>query len=124
MQKIILSLDKYKQYEPIINEGDTIWILECFLHDIGNSSTSYCIKWALDPTQISLGKTNSTETNKKSDVIIINYIFSEESDGGPFFTTSIPEFVKTLTEWERLVKNSVPKIIITEQNGIISIEGK
>ncbi len=124
MQKLILQPDNYNQYEPTKSIGNTLWILEYFLHDIRVSSIPAYIEWALDPTQTYLGQTNTTETNKKNNIILINFIFSDEPDNGPFFEISIDQFVKLLKEWEKLVKAKTQKISITEQDGIITIEGE
>ncbi len=125
MQELILELDKDNQYEPTKNIGHTLWILEYFLHDIRISSIPFYIEWALDQTQIYLGQTNTTETNKKNSIILINFIFSNEPGGGPFFEISINQFVKLLKEWEKLVKAKTKKIIITQSDdGIIIIKGE
>lgn len=123
MQKIILKIDKYNKYEPMECEGNTIWLLENFLHDIIMHFFSSYIELATNPNEDQL-ETNSVCLTKKNDIIAINSLFSDEADGGPFFKISIDQFVKLLKEWERLVNAKAQKITITEDNGIITIEGE
>ncbi len=123
MQKIILKIDQYNKYEPMKCEGDTIWLLENFLHDIIMHFFSSYIEYATNPNEDQL-ETNSVYLTKKNDIIAINSLFSDEPDNGPFFEISVDQFVKLLTKWEKLVKAKAQKISITEQDGIITIEGE
>ena len=124
MQKKVLELDKYNQYEPIENSGETLWVLEYFLHGVGSNLITSHIEWALDPTELTLGAANLSFLEKKNKVISISAIHSDDPDGGPFLELSTDQFVKLLYKWESLVKLNVKKIIITQsEDGSMAIEG-
>lgn len=125
MQKLTLAfLDTHKDYEPIECIGPTINLLEYFLHDISPKRISVYIDWAQDPKQDLLGAGNTSYLEKEDDKILVSSVFSEQKDGGPFFTLPVDQFIKLLTIWQQLVENGTQKITITEQDGQITIEGE
>ncbi len=123
MQKLILTFsDKLDLYLLESYKGPIDFLYD-FLIDIPLQVFPSYIKWALEEKK-DTGETNSTTLQKEPPYILIGSLFSDRKDKGPYFKILIPEFVKVLTEWEKLAKVKVPKITITQSDdGIMTIEG-
>lgn len=125
MKKItLLFLPKYNIYELIEWSEKPIGMLGLFLTDMLMYFFPSYIEWATDPTQKEL-EGNSTVLKKLDNIILVGSLFSDEPDGGPFFTISINQFVKVLQEWEKFSKAKAPQITITQlDNGEITVQGE
>lgn len=102
----------------------TFFYLINFFHNIRNSSIPSYIEWALNIKEKKLGAGNTACLIKKNNKIFIGFLYSDKEDGGPYFEISIDQFVKLLKEWEKLVTAKTQKITITEDNGVITIDGE
>jgi hypothetical protein len=124
MQKLSLILSNKLNVYVIANYEGAIAFLYDFLIDIPLQAIPFYIQWAQQSLN-DTGETNSTILIKNSSHIIIGSLFSEQKDKGPFFQTSIAQFIKLLQEWEKLVATKTKKITITQSDdGIMSISGE
>lgn len=126
MEKAILILSpKSNNYVPQEYTKKTIPYLLNFLHSITINSIPFYTEWALNPQKNEQGAGNTASLYKKDNSIFIGFLYSDQPNGGPFFKISIKEFVKLLTEWGKLAKAQIPKIIITQSdNGFMTIKGE
>lgn len=124
MKKLIFTFSKRLEIHEIAEwSGKTIGMLGLFLTDTSLRNIPSFIQWAHNQNEVE-GGTNSTWLKKNNGYVLIGSLFSDEPNGGPFFEISIDQFVKLLTEWEKLVKAKAQTITITEQDGVITITGE
>ena len=125
MEKVILMLSpESSEYTANKYTKQKFFYLINFFHSIRISSIPFYIQWVLNVKEKEQGAGNTAFLIKKGNLVLIGFLYSDEPDGGPFFEISTGQFVKLLTEWEKFVKAKTQKITITEQNGIITIEGE
>lgn len=125
MQKLIVILsdifDTYQLQEEI---KQPIGFLKLYLNDIPLWGIASEIQWAQDPKDCNR-ETNSMWLRKKDHFILIGSSYSDPKSEIQYFKILIPEFIKVLTEWEKLAKIKTQKIIITQaDDGTMTIEGE
>lgn len=124
MQKLILIFSNRLNLYLLESYKGPIAFLYDFLIDIPLQVFPSYIKWGLEEKK-DTEETNSTTLQKEPPYILIGSLFSDHKDKGPYFKILIPEFVKVLTEWEKLVNAKLPKITITQfDDGTITIKGE
>ena len=65
---------------------------------------------------------NFSALEKEDGYILIGDETSEEPDGGPYLKVTIEQFVKILDQWEQFCKTHLKEILITKENGTITME--
>ncbi len=122
MQKIVLKYSKtWNQYQSIEPVRKPIWILEHILENMKFGSNQFYIEWATTGPETDELIGNCTVIKKQFNTILMGSLFPNRKDGGPYFKLLIPEFVKLLIEWEKLVKTDTQTITITKENNTIFV---
>ncbi len=118
--KLMIEDNRY-QYEEASNIE--MCILGSFLaSDVGCYSPSFR-DWIFEDQFYSM-EGNITVLEKKGNNIVLSDLFSEQEDGGPYLTIRIDEFLRILIEWKQFCKTKPKEVIITQENGKITLEGK
>lgn len=125
MQKLrLIFSDAFKNYELIERIEQSIGFLSIYLHDMLCSDIPAYIQWALDPNDLAI-ETNCSWLEKKDSYILIGSRYNEPEAKLQYFKILSTEFVKLLTEWEKLVKAKTKRIIIIQNDdGAMSISGE
>ncbi len=118
--KLFLRDDDY--YSDKISSYEMFILVNFLLSEVSLASSSWK-NWILDPSQdLTLG--NITEVDKEGDHIFLRDLFSEEPEGGPYLKISIKELLNIIDSWDQLLKTKPKEILITRENGTITMEGK
>ncbi len=109
-------------------EGSNIemYILGNFLtDDVGSYWPPTYREWVYEDEFHGSGG-NTSWLRKEGDNILLGSILTDDDDddGGPYLTIFKTEFVRILDEWEQFCKTKPKEVIITRENGKITLEGK
>ncbi len=117
--KLVMRLDKHKRYTWIVCSNIQMCVLELFLSDYRVGGIPFYTEWATTQRHPMAGNISSIQM--KHNTVLIGEIFSKRQDDGPHAKLRIPEFIKLLHEWEKLVKVNTETIVITLENGIVFV---
>lgn len=121
MQYILLKLDPYNEYTTTFYDGETIGFLEAFLKDTPLGDVQFYRDWALKGANAYQATGQLAYLHKQHNSIFIGSLFSPKPEEGPFFDTSLNQFINVLSQWEELLKNKPLEIMlcVTDEGTII-----